>query len=96
LPDDIDQRDILSGGQHNLIVEPALTANKLVDLVNLRLRTIDDGFAVVAVDQSGEVPHLVYSNWGGPTYGLVALGPTGVVVTNTDGSQLWFGTPSAE
>jgi hypothetical protein len=27
---------------------------------------------------------------------VVALGPTGVVVTTADGSQLWFGTPSAD
>ncbi len=64
----------------------------------LGLRTINDGFATVSVDQSGDVPELLYSRGDsvpGP-YGMVALGPTGVVVTNGDGSQLWFGTPSAQ
>jgi hypothetical protein len=60
------------------------------------LRTIDDSFAVSSVIQTGDVPNLVYYQGGNYTYGLVAIGPTGVVVTNADGSQLWFGTPSAK
>jgi hypothetical protein len=101
LPDGISQPDVISGGQHNLIVEPAQSADALgyVTAVSgqLGLRTIDDGFRLVSVAQSGDVPQLLYSNWGGgTTYGMVALGPTGVLVTNADGSQLWFGTPSAE
>jgi hypothetical protein len=100
LPVGMSQPDIISGGQHNLVVEPAQSADALgyVTAVSgqLGLRTIDDGFRLVSVAQSGDVPQLLYSNWGGSTYGMVALGPTGVVLTNADGSQLWFGTPSAD
>jgi hypothetical protein len=75
----------------NDIGDPMVVSGKL------GLRTIEDGFALVSVNQGGDVPELLYSNWGGgTTYGLVALGPTGVIVTNADGSQLWFGTPSLE
>jgi hypothetical protein len=91
-PEDIGQRDILSGAQHNLVVQPAQDPGAIGDL---RLRAFDNRFALVSVDQSGDVPHLVYSNGSGLAYGLVALGPTGVVTTNADGSQLWFGAPSA-
>jgi hypothetical protein len=101
LPDGISQPDVISEGQHNLVVEAAMGTNDIGDPMvvsgKLGLRTIEDGFALVSVNQGGDVPELLYSNWGGgTTYGLVALGPTGVVVTNADGSQLWFGTPSAE
>jgi hypothetical protein len=64
-------------------------------LGELRLRTIDDDFAILSVDQSGDVPQLVLSNGGFGPYGMVAVGPTGVVVTDADGGQLWFGTPSS-
>jgi hypothetical protein len=101
LPADINQPAIISGGQHNLIVEAAMGTNDIGDPMvvsgKLGLQTIDDGFSLVSVNQSGDVPELLYSNWGGPnSYGMVALGPTGVVLTNADGSQLWFGTPSAK
>ena len=92
-PEDIGMRDVVSAGQHNLVVNPTGDASTIG---GLRLRTVDDGFAVVSIDESGDVPQLVYSNGGMGTYGLVALGPTGAVVTNADGSQLWFGTPSAQ
>ena len=93
-------RDILSNGQHNLVVEGAQGADATGYMGEvpgeLRLRTIDDGFAVSSIDQSGDVPQLLYLNGGLGTYGMVALGPTGVVVTNADGTQIWFGTPSAK
>jgi hypothetical protein len=93
LPQDVGQPDIVSGGQQNLVVEPARGPDTLGDL---RLHTFDDSFALVSVGQSGAVPQLVYPSGGMGRYGLVALGPTGVVVTNADGSQIWFGTPSAK
>lgn len=100
LPHDIDQPDIISGGQHNLVVQPAVGTNDIGDPTvvsgELVLHTFDDGFALVSVGQSGDVPQLVYSNVSTGSYGMVALGPTGVVLTNADGSQLWFGTPSAK
>jgi hypothetical protein len=99
LPRDFDEPDIISVGGHNLIVEGATGSNDIGDPMavsgQLRLRTIDDNFAMVSVAQTGTVPELLYSNSDYP-YGMVAIGPTGVVVTSVDGSQLWFGTPSAQ
>jgi len=100
LPMGINQPAIISGGQHNLIVEAAMGANDIGDPMvvsgKLGLQTIDDGFRLVSVAQSGDVPQLLYSNWDWGPYGMVALGPTGAVLTNAAGSQLWFGTPSAK
>jgi hypothetical protein len=93
LPADINQPAVIAAGQHNLIVE------NLGSLVSapLDIRTIGSNFRLVTVGQTGSVPDLVYRNWDGPyAYGMVALGPTGVVVTNADGTHIWFGTPSAE
>jgi hypothetical protein len=84
LPADFDQRDFISGGQRNLVVETA----------DLRIRTFDENFALVTVNQTGASPYGLYPNWVFGTYGLVALGPTGIVATNDDGTQLWFGLPS--
>jgi len=100
LPPNIAETDIITTGQHNLVVKPATAPDATVyyDVTSgpLLLRTIDDSFAVSSVIQTGDVPNLVYYQGGNYTYGLVAIGPTGVVVTNADGSQLWFGTPSAK
>jgi hypothetical protein len=100
LPGDIVQPGVISDGQHNLVVAPTLGTDSqgypVAVLGDLGLRTIDDGFAVVSMAQSGDVPQLVYSNWYYGPYGMVALGPTGVVATNAGGSQLWFGSPSAK
>jgi hypothetical protein len=93
LPKDVYAWDFISEAQRNLVVKwdgdwdtPA----------SLQMRTVDDDFALVSISQSGNVPSLVYSSWDIFTCGVVALGPTGVVVTTADGSQLWFGTPSAD
>ena len=101
MPAGINQPAIVSEGQRNLVIELAQVPDNLgnPNIVSgpLGLRTIEDGLNVVSVGQTGSVPDLLYSNWGGPNpYGMVALGLTGGLVTNADGSQLWFGTPSAE
>ena len=101
LPVDINQSAIIANGQHNLVVEPAQVPDNLgypyVVSGPLGLRTIDEGFQLLSLGQTGSVPDLLYRNWDGPyAYGMVALGPTGIVVTNADGSQLWFGAPSAQ
>ena len=63
----------------------------------LNIRTIGSDFRLDPVSQTGtSLPDLVYQNWDGPyAYGMVAVGPTGVVVANADG-PIWFGIPSAE
>jgi hypothetical protein len=91
-PGDLYRSAIVTGAQHNLVVESDGDGSTPAEL---RLRTIGDDFGVVSVGQTGDVPKLVYSDWDGFSYGICALGPTGVVVTTGNGSQLWFGTPSA-
>jgi hypothetical protein len=86
------QWEIVSGGQHNLIVEPAGSLDKAGPLT---VRTLDDNFGLATVKQTGELPNILYSNPGGYSYGMVAIGPTGVVVKSSDGGQLWYGKPSA-
>jgi hypothetical protein len=95
----VTQSAIISEGQHNLVVE-----GSGVDVMagggrvggTLGLKTIDDSFTLVPVGQTGDLPDLVYWDGGYGPYGMVALGPTGVVVTSADGSQLWFGTPATK
>jgi hypothetical protein len=93
LPADINQPAVIAEGQHNLIVD------NLGSMVSapLNIRTIGSDFRLIPVSQTGtSVPDLVYRNWDGPyAYGMVAVGPTGVVVADADG-PIWFGTPSAE
>ena len=91
-PKDVSQRDIVSDGQHNLVFQPTQDA---LGLDPTKLRTIDDAFDLVTVGQSGDLPQFGNSTASGSSYGLVALGPTGIVATNGDGSRLWLGKPSS-
>jgi hypothetical protein len=97
---DISQPDIISQGQHNVVVTPAMStdANGYSSAVSgkLGLQTIDGSFVTRSVVQTGDVPEIKYSNWDYGPYGMVAIGPTGVVLANADGSQIWFGTPSSQ
>jgi hypothetical protein len=92
LPQDINQPAVIAEGPHNLIVDNLGSSES----APLNIRTIGSDFRLVPVVQTGSsVPDLVYQNWEGPyAYGMVAVGPTGVVVANADG-PIWFGTPSA-
>ena len=93
LPADINQAAVIAEGPHNLIVDNLGSSES----APLNIRTIGSDFRLVPVSQTGtSVPNLVYQNWEGPyAYGMVAVGPTGVVVANADG-PVWFGTPSAQ
>jgi len=93
LPADINQAAVIAEGPHNLIVDNLGSSES----APLNIRTIGSDFRLDPVSQTGtSVPDLVYQNWEGPyAYGMVAVGPTGVVVANADG-PIWFGTPSAE
>jgi hypothetical protein len=95
LPADINQAAVIAEGQHNLIVDNLGSLDPVSAPLNIR--TIGRDFRLVPVAQTGtSVPDLVYQNWEGPyAYGMVAVGPTGVVVADADG-PVWFGTPSAE
>ncbi len=92
---------IISQGQHNLVVkglgaEAGQGIWSQVVAGKLEIQTIDDRPALAPVSQTGDVPQLIYwDGYYGP-YGMVAAGPTGVVVTTADGSQLWFGTPATK
>jgi len=60
------------------------------------IRTVDGDASAISLYQSGDVPRIGLSNWDFPEpYGMVAIGPTGLVVTSADGTQRWFGVPSA-
>ncbi len=97
----VTQDAIVAQGQHNLVVKGlGVDAGEgswsPVAAGKLGLQTINDSSALISVGQTGEVPELVYwDGYYGP-YGMVAVGPTGVVVTSADGSQLWFGTPATK
>jgi hypothetical protein len=91
LPAGISATNILSDGQRALVVLPVGDGQTVS---HLSLQTFDDNYALVTLRQSGNQPSISYM--GSPMYdgyGLVAVGPSGVVVT--DGHQLWMGTPSA-
>ena len=87
--------NVITGGQQSLVVEfvgkdPAAPAKIL-------MRSIDDNFALVPIAQKGSVPSRIGSvDWtmNPSSYGLLAIGPTGVLVTNATGTRLWFGEPS--
>jgi hypothetical protein len=91
IPSDIDEQYVVAAGGHNLVFGPF---NDFTAVAQLRIRTIDDHFAVLSVSQGGEVPSLAYQLPDSFAYGLVAVGPTGVVVSSGDGTRLWFGSPS--
>lgn len=61
----------------------------------LGLSSVTDDLTVLPIEQSGDLPEILYSNFDFGTYGLVAVGPTGVVVTDPAGTQIWFGAPAA-
>jgi hypothetical protein len=88
----ISAAEILSDGQRAIVVLPVAYGQKDANgfpLDHLSLQTFDADYALVTMRQSGNPPSI--PNF--PSYGLVAVGPSGVVVT--DGHQLWMGTPSA-
>ena len=97
----VTQDAIVAQGRHNLIVKGlGVDAGdgswSPVEAGKLGLQTIDDSSALISVGQTGDVPVLVYwDGYYGP-FGMVAVGPTGVVVTSADGSELWFGTPTTK
>jgi hypothetical protein len=92
--------DILSDGQRAIVVRPVVYGqtppNGIPPLGHLSLQTFDANYALVTLQQSGNQPSIPNSNadplFSVLPYGLVAVGPSGVVVT--DGHQLWMGTPS--
>ena len=91
LPAGISEPDILTDGQRALVVRP-VGDDQTVG--HLSLQTFDADYTLVNLRQSGAQPSISYMGTGmGEPYGLVAVGPSGVVVT--DGHQLWMGTPSA-
>jgi hypothetical protein len=90
-PVDVFDRCLVTAANHNLVVGPIDDPSAVSEL---RLRTIDDHFALTTVSQNGDVPKLAYQLPSAFQYGLVAVGPTGVVVSSGDGSRLWFGSPS--
>ena len=91
LPAGISEPDILTDGQHALVVRPIGDGQKVGQL---SLQTFDADYTLVNLRQSGAQPSISYMGTGmDEPYGLVAVGPSGVVVT--DGHQLWMGTPSA-
>ena len=94
LPVEINQAAFIVEGPHNLIVDNLGSPDPASAPLNIR--TIGSDFRLGSVAQTGAgVPNLVYHNWEGPyAYGMVAVGPTGVVVADADG-PIWFGTPSA-
>jgi len=97
----VTQDAIVAQGQHNLVVKGlGVDAGEgswsPVAAGKLGLQTINGSSALVSIGQTGDAPELVYwDGYYGP-YGMVAVGPTGVVVTSADGSQLWFGTPTTK
>jgi len=91
LPAGISEADILSDGQRALVVLPVGDGQTVS---HLSLQTFDADYALVTLRQSGNQPSIPSPDPGmSVPYGLVAVGPSGVVVT--DGQQLWMGTPSA-
>jgi len=91
LPAGISATNILSDGQRALVVLPVGDGQTVS---HLSLQTFDADYALVTLRQSGNQPSISYMGSPmGDGYGLVAVGPSGVVVT--DGHQLWMGTPSA-
>jgi hypothetical protein len=91
LPAGITADDVQSDGQRALVVLPVGDGSKESPL---SLQTFDNNYALVTVTQSGSQPSIAATDSPmSDGYGLVAMGPSGVVVT--DGHQLWMGTPSA-
>ena len=99
LPAEIAGAEILSDGQRALVVLPIVYGqtppNGVPPLGHLSLQTFDANYALVTLQQSGDQPSFANPSPtpSGRSYGLVAVGPSGVVAT--DGHQLWMGTPSA-
>jgi hypothetical protein len=92
LPAGIYQQGIVSDGRHNLFL--AWTGQDITHGDISKLYTIDDNFSSTAIIASGDVPDIAAVNYY--DYGIIAVGPAGVVVTKADGSQMWLGVPSAE
>jgi hypothetical protein len=91
IPPDLNAWDIISGAQRNIAAQ---SGGDVDTPGELRLRFVDDDFTVATIGASGDVPRLPYSGWNALAYGICALGPTGIVATTGNGSQLWFGAPS--
>jgi hypothetical protein len=93
LPTDIWPADVLTDGRHVLVVGSAGNPSQAGPLT---LRTFNSHFGLETVNQIGSLPSIAYQAWSSysmfDSFGHVAVGPTGVVVT--DGTQLWLGLPS--
>lgn len=79
-------QQILSNGRRAVVVAPPIDLQGPPTIMN-----IDDDMAVTTLSQSGNGP--VASDTS--PYWLSALGPTGIVVLSSDGSNLWLGVPTA-
>jgi hypothetical protein len=75
------EADVLTDGRRALLVK--LSAQPI------SVKVIGDDLQLVDLPESGHVPIVSIRDAG-----LVALGPTGLVVT--DGSQIWLGLPLSE
>lgn len=99
LPAGLDLGTLVSQGRHHLAVSPSEAPGASGDqspvVGRLGLSSVTDDLTVLPIEQSGDLPEILYSNFDFGTYGLVAVGPTGVVVTDPAGTQIWFGAPAA-
>jgi hypothetical protein len=97
-PDGVDPVDVISADGRNLVVHvaiPDVASGESPTPELLQLKVFNDSFNLLPLSQSGDVPQLVFPADMVPLeFGLVAVGPTGVVVANGDGSCTWFGAPS--
>ena len=90
LPADFLPESIVSSAQRALVVGIADPQQGTLSM--RQLRTFNDDFTLADITPAGEVPDV-----GTLTcydYGVIAIGPAGVVVTNADGSRMWFGAAS--
>jgi hypothetical protein len=93
LPPDVLEFAFVSTGQRAFLVAGRYGDGEAGDL---DLRSVDEGFKMVVVRQTGEVPRFGLDTQPQVDYGSVAVGPTGLVAATFNGSQLWFGSPSGE
>jgi hypothetical protein len=99
LPAEMSTEDILSDGQRAIVALPVFgptPPNGTPPPGGLSLQTFDASYALVTLQQSGDqpsIPNPADPAFSGLPYGIVAVGPSGLVAT--DGHQLWLGTPSA-
>jgi hypothetical protein len=89
-PAAVTESNVFTDGVHGLVISPPGDSS---GTNNLSVQAFSDGGTLRQVNQTGSVPTGQYHAWGmGELYGMAALGPTGIVVT--DGTNLWIGLPS--